>query len=304
MASQTVIAHFDSRSDAEKCMEAMVEAGISRTSMRMLPDAETSGYQRSSSSSYDYNRDEGGFWSSLGSLFLPSEDRAAYAEGMSRGGVTLSVTTDDAHVERVAEIAERYGAVDMDERERSWRSEGWTGYSPGTTDVTAAGTSSGMPGTAEGMAMGSGTRAAMGATSARTGEEVIPVVEEELRVGKRQVQSGRVRIRSYVVETPVEEQVSLRQEHVHVERRPADRALNASDDALFQERVIEAEERSEEAVVSKEARVKEELVVRKDVEEETRTVQDTVRRTEVDIEDERAGSRSGTSMGGTTRDPL
>ena len=59
---------------------------------------------------------------------------------------------------------------------------------------------------------------------------------------------GRVRIRSYVVETPVNEQVRLHSESVQVERKPVDRPI-AAGDALFQDRVIEAEERAEEAVV-------------------------------------------------------
>jgi len=102
-----------------------------------------------------------------------------------------------------------------------------------------------------------------------------------------------VRVRSYVVETPVNEQVNLRQERVSVERRPADRAVSGADN-LFRERTIEAEERAEEAVVSKEARVKEELVVKKDVGQRTETVSDKVRRTEVEVEDDRtSATRSG-----------
>jgi uncharacterized protein (TIGR02271 family) len=124
------------------------------------------------------------------------------------------------------------------------------------------------------------------------GEERIPVVEERLSVGKRQAGQGRVRVRSYVVETPVQEQVMLRKEDVQVERRPVDRPMAAGDDA-FRERTIEATETSEEAVVSKEARVTEEVVVRKTAEERTETVRDTVRRTEVEVEDER-GRREGT----------
>ena len=73
-------------------------------------------------------------------MFLPDEDRYAYAEGMSRGGATLAVKTDEAQVERVAEIVERNGAVDMDERETTWRSEGWTGYTTGSTGSVSAGT--------------------------------------------------------------------------------------------------------------------------------------------------------------------
>ncbi len=138
-------------------------------------------------------------------------------------------------------------------------------------------------------------------STARAGSEVIPVAEEQLHVGKREVEHGRVRVRSYVVERPVEEQVTLREENVHVERRAVEgsgRAGAMSGDALFQDRTIEMDEKREEAVVSKEARVKEELVVKKDVNQRTETISDTVRSTEVDVEDERGNRVSGTGTTG------
>ena len=102
----------------------------------------------------------------------------------------------------------------------------------------------------------------MSETSRRSGDQVIPIAEEELHIGKRETSGGRVRIHSHVIERPVQEQVSLREERVHVERRPAEGTMHTGTvgrDGLFKERTIEMEERSEEAVVSKEARVKEEL---------------------------------------------
>jgi hypothetical protein len=75
----------------------------------------------------------------------------------------------------------------------------------------------------------------------------------------------------------------------------------AADDALFQDRVIEAEERAEEAVVAKDARVKEELTLRKATDDRTQDVSDTVRHTEVEIEDERGGrplTGTATDVGG------
>ena len=86
---------------------------------------------------------------------------------------------------------------------------------------------------------------------------MIPIVEERILVGKRDVERGRVRVRSYVVETPVTEQVTLREEHVDVQRRVVDRPLTDADEA-FRERVIDATEHAEEAVIAKEARVTEE----------------------------------------------
>jgi uncharacterized protein (TIGR02271 family) len=116
------------------------------------------------------------------------------------------------------------------------------------------------------------------------GEVRIPVIEEELQVGKRQVERGGARVYSRVIEQPVEEQVSLRQEEVSVERRPVDRPATEHDLAAFKEGTIEVTETREEAVISKRARVVEEVVIDKNVEEHTETVRDTVRRTEVEVE--------------------
>lgn len=116
------------------------------------------------------------------------------------------------------------------------------------------------------------------------GEVALPVMEEELRVGKREVRRGGVRVHSRVTEEPVEETVTLREEHVNVERRPADRAVSRADMAAMRDGTIELTETAEEAVVSKQARVVGEVVVSKDTTERQETVRDTVRRTDVDVE--------------------
>ena len=119
-----------------------------------------------------------------------------------------------------------------------------------------------------------------------TDEERIRLAEERIRVGKREAHAGRVRVRSYVVETPVEEQVRLREERVHVERVATDAPVTGNAEELFREKVIEARESVEEAVVQKDVRITGEVVVNKDVTERVETIRDTVRRTEVEVEDE------------------
>ncbi len=282
---RTVTAFFDSRTDAEEAISRLHAAGIPRDGIRLTPGHEdTAG----GAGTQSFPEASAGLWDSLRDLFLPDEDRHAYAEGLRRGGFLVSVSASDADYERVIDILDDEGTIDIDERAESWRSEGWSASSTAGGTTGAASSMSGMT--------GSGTT--MNASSERVSDrdEVIPVAEEHLNVGKRDVSHGRVRIRSYVVETPVSEQVNLREEHVHVERRPVSGTTQAGaigGDA-FRERTIEVEERGEEAVVSKEARVTEELVVRKDVEQRTQTVSDTVRKTEVEVEDERGTQVSGT----------
>jgi len=115
-------------------------------------------------------------------------------------------------------------------------------------------------------------------------EQRIPIVEESLQVGKREIETGGVRVESKVVERPVQEQVSLREEHVHVERKAVDRPLQPGDTTAFREGTIELHERAEEAVVAKQARVVEEVIIGKEVGQRTQQINETLRHTEVSID--------------------
>ena len=291
--TRMLTAMFDNREDAEEAIEALIEIGIPRTNCRLV-EGETTTSRSSSATKVGSSYDQGGrvgapyeskgFWDSLADLFMPDEDRYTYAEGLSRGGYLLSVNVTDAQYDEALDILDDEGTINIDERAETWRKEGWS------WDKSAAQSSQGTRTTPS---VGSPASAQTDGTA--KGEEAIPIVEEQLRVGKRDVSGGRVRVRSYVVEQPVSEQVTLRDEKVSVERRPVDRPLGAGDDA-FRERTIEANERREEAVIDKQARVKEEVVVRKDAQQRTETVSDTVRQTKVEVDDQtrsKTGSRKG-----------
>ena len=103
---------------------------------------------------------------------------------------------------------------------------------------------------------------------------MLDVIEEDLEIGKETVERGRMRAYSVVTEQPVEENVALREETIRVQRRPVDRTVPA-DPTLFQEKSIEVVERAEVPHVDKVARVVEEVVVGKDVNERVETVHDT-----------------------------
>lgn len=280
MSTQTITAVFESAAEAEAASRKLaMEIGGVRA-----------GIFTSSTDSAE-----------LGRLGVSGPDRSVLDEAIRRGGVVLSATVPATRFEAAAYLIEQAGAIDLDAREAEWRRSGWT--DAGTTGEAAGmgTTATGVTGTgtATGARVATGTTgiaatgtAPAGATTSLTadGEEIIPVVEEQLRIGKRETAHGRVRVRSYVVETPVEEQVTLHHERVQVERRPVDRPVDAA--AAFQDRTIEATETAEEAVVAKEVRVREEVVIRKTADDETRTVSDTVRHTEVEVDDDRmpAGS--------------
>ena len=231
-------------------------------------------------------------------MFGGTDDHDTYAEGLRRGGIMLVAHVDDAKVDDTIRILEKHGSVDLEERETTWRSEGWTGgaaVTGGGVADTGAGPLRSLspvvetkPVVAPAMTPTETVKPAVVApvSSARAGgDDVLQVVEESLNVGKRAVNRGKVRIHSYVVETPVTETVSLRDETVSVDRRPVDRALGLGELGVdaFKDRTIEMEEIDEEAVVAKNVRVVEEIGHPQGRQGRVRTITDTVRSTKVDI---------------------
>ena len=186
---------------------------------------------------------------------VSQDDADYYVQGISQGGALITVQADEGKTDEAVAIMDRYADDAPDQGTRTeTRSE----------------------------------RVDSGRAERVSGEDEVTLTtaEEQVKVGKRQVEHGGKRIRTYVSETPVEEQVTLRDETVTVERRDVeDRPVSDADGDLFQERTIEMTETDEEAVVSKETRITGEVVVEKDVTEHTETVKDTVRRTEVEVEE-------------------
>ena len=273
--SSSLTAFFDSRSEAESAVDALKDAGITSDAIRLVP-----GFEADGDANIDREHHKG-FWASLEDLFFPDSDRHVYSEGLRRGGFLVSVTVSDAMYDKVHDILDDEGSIDIDERADQWRGEGWNDGIT-TSDTTSASTST-----------YDANRANLGTSSEDTfaadtsDDDTIKVVEENLRVGKRDINRGSVKVRAYTTETPVSEDISLRDENVTIERRTVDRPLTDADTAAFQDRTISAEERHEEAVVSKEARVVEEIGINKTSTERTETVSDTVRKTEVEVDDQR-----------------
>jgi stress response protein YsnF len=113
----------------------------------------------------------------------------------------------------------------------------------------------------------------------------LDVIEEDVSIGKRDVDRGGVRVRTFVSEHPIEEEVELREERIDVQREPVNEQISpsAADAALTEEEFVVTAQ-GEEAVVGKEARVVERVHIGKEAETRTETVQGTERRRDVEVE--------------------
>jgi stress response protein YsnF len=176
---------------------------------------------------------------------VEKDEAAVYAEAIGKGRSMVTVQAPDERADETFEMMNELGARDLDEL----------------------------------------LAEAQGSQEQEEAEETVPVVEEQVSIGKRKVMRGGVRVTSTVSERPVEETVRLREEKVEVEKTEADRKLSPQEaEKAFQQKTVELAETAEEAVISKEARVVEEVSLRKSAAEREETVQTKARRTDVKVE--------------------
>ena len=338
----TLIAVFDNRSDAQLAQDELLVSGFSSSEVQLSEEsasdsASIGGATKSGSS--EPKTITGGIKNFFSDIFgSDSNDHAQkYSTAVSYGNHVLTVTaSSEEEVERAADLIERFGPVDIDEK-----SAEWGGTATGSAGAMRMGSSTGslqgassmsqqsddptlhqqqtlqdpvpQGGTYQAPLRGAGTAGVsaselgsdigesqrgknlqdaslQGSQQRDTTTSAIPLVEEKLKVGKREVQRGGVRVYTRIVETPVNETIGLREEHVHVERRPVNQPIGTGDSTAFKEQSIELRETAEEAVIEKSARVVEEVVIGKDVRQRQEQISETVRHTEVEIEQLGAGS--------------
>jgi len=120
--------------------------------------------------------------------------------------------------------------------------------------------------------------------SGPTTDDAMTRSEEELRVGKASHESGRARLRKYVVTEHVEQTIPVQREEVRVEREPITDANvdQALDGPAISEEEHEVVLHEEEPVVEKRAVPKERVRMDKDTVTDERTVGDDVRKERIE----------------------
>ena len=254
----TVLCLFHTSRQAEEALAELKSSQIPADSISVLDGRSSSG--------------AGAYTSRLQGLNLPERDQRLLADGISSGGSVIVVSGQESMTDKAESIFSKHQARKIDQE-----------VIGDTAPVAAA------PVAAAAIPQPARTAAAA--------DTVIPVIEEEIAVGKRQVERGGVRVYSRIVETPVQESVTLREEHATIERHPVNRAVTEADMEALKTQSIEVTETAEVPVVGKSARVVEEVRVDKDVTERTEQITDTVRHTEIEVE-KVAGEMTGTT--GTT----
>ena len=182
--------------------------------------------------------------------YVKAPDVDVYLEGVRQGGTVITANVIDSAAERAAGILSNFNIVNIGKRVTELKK-----VEPSLT-----------------------------LSDPLHDDNVIEVIEEELQVGVGEEERGRLRIYNVVTEREVAKNVGLRDETLRVKRRPVNRAVAISPD-LFKERSFELVEVDQIALVSKTARVVEEVSLGKEVVEKIETIKATLRRQDVEIEE-------------------
>ena len=260
-----VTAVYPDRQQAEAAKSALADARVDAHNIHVIdkPGEIEAGRFDESRGRYGFLRDSS----------LPGDELHTYHDALDRGDVLVQARVEDADVDEAVRILEGSSAFDLSDREQSY------------TDETRRGTR-----TAYRRDYADDARLDAAGSGGELSEDGhIDLVEERLRVGKRDVDRGAVKVRSYVVEKPVEEDVMLHEEEVRLNRHPANRVLSReeAEEAFGRAgRTVEVHARGEEAVIDKEAVLKETIDVEKTATDKKKHVIDKIRSTEVDVDDD------------------
>src|SRR5215471_1638607 len=246
---EKVVSVYDSADKANMAWNVLKRSGID-TSDRSLLDR--------SILATGIDHQHIGLWRRLFGENVWEHEAAVYGDTLRRGGAVLAVRGPKDRVAKIMSILDAHNPVDIHEHAERIG-----------TDVPV-----------EAKALVT----APGAT--KTGaskDEVLRLAEEQINVGKRMFETGTTRIRRFVTERPVEQQINLHEEHAKVVRK----AVNDPDyisDIDWGDKEYTVTETEERPVVSKTARVVEEIAVGREGSDRTETVRDTVRRQRAEIE--------------------
>lgn len=262
MTYEKIVTLYDTADHAEAARRNLEAAGFPSREISMIT-------RRALALTGDELR-EPGLWHRLFGRDIQPYEATLYGRSVDAGGAVLTVRVPENDVGRATSILNAHQSVDLLKRaeQQGLVRSATTEKIASVTPVTQA---------------AAPPAAVRTAASTASGEEILALAEEQINVGKRMVQGGTTRIRRFVVETPVETQVTLHEEHARIVRR-AIADPNYIRNLDWTDKTIEITETAEEPVITKSAHIAEEVVIEREGSDHVKTLRDKVRRQQVEVE--------------------
>ncbi len=256
MAHEKIVAVYDTVAHADAAVNTLRLAGYPTSDISVIKNEGEA----------EARLHEPEFWQRLFGGDLGLHEAEVYGRTVRQSGAVLVVRATESEAPNVIDLLDAHKPVDVLDRARA------QGLAERPKVVVPPPTMAATP-----------SAASLAPTAMKKDEEVVRLAEEQLDVGKRKIESGKTRVRRFVVEKPVEANVNLHEEHVEIMRRAISEPGYLKD-IDWSEQVFEVVESAEQPVVSKSVRLTEEVVIRRKGSDHIEKVRDTVRRQQLDVE--------------------
>jgi len=193
-----------------------------------------------------------------------------YGETVEDGGVVISLRVPPSEVSHARAVLDIHRPIDVHDRAVT------SGAAPAAHVETIENKLEAVP-------LAAVQKVGVSPRLAAAQPDVLRLAEEQLEVGKQVVESGRTRVRRFVTEREVAQDISLHDEHAEVIRKAISDPKYVGE-IDWADGTIEVIETAEHAVANKTARIVEEVGLKKIGTDHVETIRDKLRRQQVEIE--------------------
>lgn len=256
MKYQTIVAAFDNSTHAQAAAKALKAGGFHEADISVLD-------RHAAADSRVWSDKSHGLWQRLFGTGVQENEATVYDRTLESGGSVVVVRVPDYETAHATGILDLHHPIDV--RNRAL-----------TSGVTPAGRVEAAVASTAVTPMPEAQKVAVSPKLAEAHEQVLRLAEEQLQVGKRMIETGKTRVRRFVTEREVSADVTLHEEHAEVLRRAISdpKYLGTVD---WADATMEVAETAEQALVSKTARVVEEIALKKIGSDHVQTLHEKVR---------------------------
>lgn len=264
MPYETLVAVYDTQVHADAAVKALKAAGFAETDISVFDSARLKAGKSPSGVK------EPGLWHRLFGADVYQHEANIYGETIEDGGVVISVRVPSNEVAHARAVLDIHRPVDVHDRAVT------SGVAPAAHVEAVEKKLSTIP-------LATMQQVAVSPKLAAAQPDVLRLAEEHLEVGKVMAETGRTRVRRFMTERDVAEDVTLHEEHAEVIRKAiSDTAFVGDIDWADEE--IEVVETAEHALINKTARIVEEVSLKKIGSDHVETIKDKIRRQQVEIQ--------------------
>ena len=266
MDIETLVAVFDTKDHATAAVNALKAGGFHSDDISIIDSSSLAAGKGATAT----DPKQAGLWQRLFGDDINKYEANVYSDTIKGGGTVVAVRVPEDQVAQASGILDLHRPINVPDRAITG------GFAPVAQVEAAAKTIAAVP-------LAAAQAVAVTPKLAAVHEDTLRLAEEQLQIGKKLLETGRTRVRRFTTEREVAQDVTLHEEHAELLRKALSQPAELSD-VDWADATLEVVESKEQALISKTARVVEEVSLRKKGDDHVETIHEKLRRQEAEVQ--------------------